>query len=99
MPQYSWNNNHPADPAPYMPADLVDGDGRVVADVEEYKGHKVVGAVWCDTDTGLVRFMYKDMDFVHNYGRFPTFVMNYKPPLTVIPRGSAEPQPDHVVGG
>jgi hypothetical protein len=99
VPQYSWNEVHPGEKAPHWPADILDGDGQLVVFPETHAGFKVSGGVWCDTETGVVMVMYKDYQTASRTGRMPCFPMCFKPPLTVIPLGSAdEPRPIVVNG-
>lgn len=43
----------------------------------------MIGGVWCDTETGEVKYGYQDFDHMNAYGELPTFSYFAKPPLTI----------------
>lgn len=96
MPQYSWNSGFPGEPAPFHPAQVRDGDGLLVAEPSAPAPFRTIWGVWCDTETGEVRYIYNDFQTADLLGRMPYFIRFAKPPLTIEPH---EPDPQPIIVG
>lgn len=86
MAQFTWNDAHPGEPVPFRPADILDRHGQVIEPPMTYNGFPVVGGVWVDTDTGCIRYTYKDFQTAAEIGEMPWFEVFYDDPLTVVQR-------------
>lgn len=98
MPRYSWSSAHEGLPPPCRPADILDALGNRVVTPVYFGCHKVLGVVWCDTDTGQVAYSYREPRYERVYGQTPLVVLGFLNPLTVVPM-QHRPAPNTMVVG